>query len=104
MAYGNKESGIYKLQPTGSQHGSIVDDVFLHTKVEESSKVVNHVDCKDLILLDTRLGHASLSEMSHLDDIPNDVLNKFICDSCQMAKFHRVPFLLAIQGLLLLLS
>ena len=30
--------------------------------------------------------------MSHLDDIPNGVLNKFICDSCQMAMFHRMSF------------
>ena len=30
--------------------------------------------------------------MSHLDDVSTNILNKFICDSCQMAKFHRVPF------------
>ena len=64
---------------------------FSHTK-EESPKVMNYDNCKDLVLLHTRLGHASLSKMTYLNAIPNDVLNKFICDSYQMAKFHRIPF------------
>jgi len=65
----------------------VVGNVFLHTK--ENSPKVHH---KDLALLRTRLGHASLTKMSHLHNIPSDVLRKFICDSCQMAKFHRVLF------------
>ena len=53
---------------------------------------MNNVDCcKDLFLIHTRLGHASLSKLSHLDDISNETLSRFICDSCQMAKFHRAP-------------
>lgn len=92
VADGNKESGLYKLQAAGFQHRHITGDTLLHTKEEEPLRIVNNVDCKDLLLMHTRLGHASLSKMSHLDDISSEVLSKFICDSCQMAKFHRVPF------------
>ena len=94
---GNKESRLlpsrlHKLNAADFLHRSIVFDAFLDNKANESSSVVNHVDRKDLVLLHNRLRHSSLSKMSHLEDVPNNVLNKFICDLCQMAKFHTVPF------------
>ena len=87
MAYGNKESGLYKLKVTDDQYRPVFGNISSHTK-EESPKV----PYKDFVLLHTRLRHASLSKISHLNAIPSDVLSKFICDSCYMAKFHRVPF------------
>ena len=40
----------------------------------------------------SRLGHASLSKMTRLVDLSDINMNKFVCDSYHMAKFHRMPF------------
>ena len=61
---------------------------------KSSFNVSHELDIKDLKLLHARMGHISLSKLLHLDGIcmSDSDTKKFVCDTCQLAKFHRVPF------------
>lgn len=51
----------------------------------------------DLATLHARLGHISLSKLVHVTDVSELIkANKqFTCDTCSLAKFHRLPFSLS---------
>lgn len=83
---GNKEGGLYKAHMRNTRH--IADSVFCNATAVEDFK-----------LFHARLGHPSSSKLSHLgkcigtSDFVCDIgTSYFVCDTCEMAKFHRLPF------------
>ncbi|GKB94732.1 cysteine-rich receptor-like protein kinase [Tanacetum coccineum] len=52
-----------------------------------------HHNVVDLHTIHARLGHLSLSKMIHVDECKKFNTFDFTCDSCSLAKFHRLPFL-----------
>jgi len=54
----------------------------------------NNSACKsdDLDLLHARLGHTSFSKMQHIAACKPFLSNDYFCETCVLAKFHRLPF------------
>lgn len=88
------EHGIYKLE---SQKKFLEQD--------EKNKYACSLECpkndcnrsigSDLSLLHVRLGHPSIGKMKHLSDLKLQGINKCSCESCELAKFHRMPCMLS---------
>ncbi|GKE85855.1 retrovirus-related pol polyprotein from transposon TNT 1-94, partial [Tanacetum coccineum] len=51
-----------------------------------------HHNVVDLHALHARLGHLSMSKMIHVDEYKKLNTSDFTCESCSLAKFHRLPF------------
>lgn len=80
----------------------------VNVSVIENSRVNNsaNLDCRNcntpcqkqlsdyifLSLLHALLGHSSLSKIRHLHMCKSSDFHNFICQVCQEAKFHRLPF------------
>lgn len=77
MLFRNKDGGLYTIGTTSS------------SKVGGSTSC-NASAVKDWQLFHARLGHLSLSKLVHLNKCKGS--SSFVCDTCEMAKFHRLPF------------
>nr|GEX36683.1 hypothetical protein [Tanacetum cinerariifolium] len=51
-----------------------------------------HYNVVDLHTLHSRLGHLYVSKMIHVDECKKLNTSDFTCESCSLAKFHRLPF------------
>lgn len=58
--------------------------------LEKEESVCNQVVSVDI--MHARLGHGSLSKMQHLSFYNCKHVNNFFCDTCSLAKHHRLPF------------
>ncbi|XP_074282657.1 uncharacterized protein LOC141607195 [Silene latifolia] len=88
VGVGIKEGGLYKLE----SHKD--DKTWEHSssQVSISSTSQNKVCTSDLALLHARLGHSSLSKMRHLDFVKSEGMDKFVCETCALAKMHKLPY------------
>ncbi|KAK9678247.1 hypothetical protein RND81_11G198700 [Saponaria officinalis] len=103
LAIGLREGGLYKLQcstyPTGQSRYTVPSSVVASDKcasvkcsdlfcsVNKCSKVVERVS-----LLHSRLGHTSAGKMLHISLFNKKDLESFVCETCVMAKLHKLPF------------
>lgn len=68
---------------------TVVGSSDVSKKCISSDTSLNHV--LSFRLSHNRFGHPSMSKMKHIDScIPVD--NEFVCDTCHIAKTHRLPF------------
>jgi len=95
----HEHGGLYKFQSQiRSRHdkrsflrlGRHLDSNYVHI----SDEVTANKACANLSLetLHARLGHTSLSKMRHILACKNVLTNKFFCETCILAKAHRLPF------------
>lgn len=71
-------------------HFPVLKSPFLHNIVCNSSAVINSVS--SLNVFHDRLGHTSLSKMVHIDECKKFDTSVFTCETCMLAKHHRLPF------------
>ncbi|GKB96479.1 pyridoxal 5'-phosphate synthase-like subunit PDX1.2, partial [Tanacetum coccineum] len=77
--------------PTGQQVVNSIN-VFDFQNSPVFSNSVLPKSTSDLYTIHARLGHLSVSKMVHLHDCKGLNKTDFTCDSCLLAKFHRLPF------------
>lgn len=56
------------------------------------STIVSTAHSLDLHVIDSRLGHVSISKMRHKSTYNEFSLDDFICNTCQVSKCYRLPF------------
>ena len=88
---GRRNGGVYQLELS---EGSC--------KRNESKKIRSFNECnnvalnkrqtQNILLFHQRLGHTSLSKMKHISHCGCNGLNELFCDTCCLAKHHRLPF------------
>jgi len=95
LAAGPKEARLYMLgtpcrEALSSPQNIDIVPYLMHSNTFDSKGL----NAKDLAILHARMGHMSLLKRTHLDDISvsTKASDDFICDTCQLAKFHRLPF------------
>ena len=102
MAVAHENNGPYTLKPSCS--GSFTkrsisgqrfqkDELRLKNVVPTYFTTTNKA-CNSLSLevLHTRLGHTSLSKVKHISVCKDVLSDTFSCDTCILAKAHRLPF------------
>jgi len=101
-----EDGGLYFINP--SPGGGNTNTALLtagsgnHTRSSPKAKYkpsfphvsLNNSTCPliDLNVLHARLGHFSLSKMQHIPCCKPFLNNSFTCETCTLAKFHRLPF------------
>lgn len=79
MAEGARSHGLYKLQAA-----------FLpSTSLPKSTSCTAHTI--DTHLIHARFGHISCTKLAHFPAM-KDINHQLICDTCNISKFHRLPF------------
>lgn len=90
IGYGKEEYGLYKFQKKkrkkNEEEMKKEDDNVFVGNVKSSLKKVK------LNVMHARLGHSSLSKMEHLDFCDCRGIKEFFCDTCHLAKHHKLPF------------
>ena len=94
---------FYTCLPSLTQSTQAVDD--FHSKfpsiLQTLSASVNKVASSNSVVfvkpltlqtMHDRLGHASLSKLVHVSSCKHLNASEFFCDSCKLAKAHRLPF------------
>ncbi|KAK9726559.1 hypothetical protein RND81_05G223200 [Saponaria officinalis] len=66
--------------------------------IENSNNVTVSETVEKLDLMHSRLGHTSLSKMQHVKQISCGSLQNYFCDTCVMAKMHKIPFEINLWG------
>lgn len=98
MAIGKGSRCLYistSLDPnTSSSNKHVVNSINVcdsqHSPVFSNSALPK--GAVNLQTIHDRLGHMSMSNMIHLHDCKSMNKTEFTCDSCLLAKFHRLPF------------
>ncbi|XP_074306275.1 uncharacterized protein LOC141641515 [Silene latifolia] len=90
VAVGLREEGLYKLKfqrdlvGNGMQHNSL--------QVSLCSCKHNKGCTSKIDLFHARLGHTSLSKLKHLDFVQCADVQKLECETCVLAKMHKLPY------------
>jgi len=100
VAIGTKAGGLYTFGSSSSQdkHSSAVIQpaASLHSaKSDVSVSLPCHsssCSSHELDVLHAPLGHTSVFTMQHIAACKPFLSNNFLCDTCMLAKFHRLPF------------
>ena len=101
VAVGKKAGGLYTFD--SSQHSDKASVSAANASAVPPSSSLRHSQaptpcdqhtCKshDLDILHARLGHTSFSKMQYIKDCKPYLANDFFCETCVLAKFHRLPF------------
>jgi len=93
VAVDRKAGGLYTLENTHSRGRVSSSPASSATKNQDFS-TCNKSACKsdDLDVLHARLGHTSFSKIQHIADWQPFLSNDYFCETCVLAKFHRLPF------------
>ena len=100
VAVAHDHNGLYILGASGSRSNrgqelsrDRKDTLERQAAVPGCFTAINKT-CKQLSLevLHARLGHTSLSKMRHIPDCKAVLSNNFFCETCILAKTHRLPF------------
>lgn len=89
ILFGRKENDLYKLVK-GCNDDKIDDEVPLSTRTD--GKVVSCDNVVNLKLIHARFGHLSSSKMQHIAFCKCKNLKDSFCDTCSLAKHHKLPF------------
>ena len=92
---GQKVGGLYKLVLDEVRQRSEVGAEILAgaiNKVGSDQKQYKTIDVKKMHV---RLGHCSLSKLQHMHNCSISNLKHIFCDTCNLAKFHKLPFTLS---------
>ncbi|KAL2892600.1 Retrovirus-related Pol polyprotein from transposon TNT 1-94 [Bienertia sinuspersici] len=91
-----EHEGVYVFEDgqehKGSSGGTRINKnqaIFCNVKSEDLSHVCNKAVSIDTI--HARLGHGSLSKLKHLSFCQCENVDEFYCDTCSLAKHHRLP-------------
>ncbi|XP_074363338.1 uncharacterized protein LOC141703800 [Apium graveolens] len=82
-AVGTRSNDLYKFLSPEIQSCNLISQQYLNANVIPALDVFH-----------ARLGHASIGKMKHLSNLfsCNKFHDKFSCDSCILAKHHKLPF------------
>ena len=88
IAYGRRLNGLYKfcLKPEKKEERSCSDELNNKAKCNATNSNLS------LSVIHARLGHGSLSKLQHLKFCDCKNVKVFDCDTCCVAKHHRLPF------------
>ena len=89
VAVGQKAGGLYILDLPSKDNSSLFSSLVPSFSVpcNKSSSSTATID-----VLHAWLGHTSISKMQHISDCKPYLSDTFTCDTCVVAKFHRLPF------------
>ncbi|GJX06276.1 pyridoxal 5'-phosphate synthase-like subunit PDX1.2 [Tanacetum coccineum] len=97
MAFGKGSRCLYTCSSLVGQNTSPTStptsiNVFDFNNKSVYSNLVLPKKVVDLHTVHARLGHISLSKMMHIDKCRHFNASDFTCESCMLAKFHKLPF------------
>jgi len=101
VAVAPKQGGLYKLDPSAvgqtNYNSSIPDNTkpyAVYYSKSSLSSSPNKMPCNvpSLDLLHAGLGHTSMSMMQHISSCKLHLPTHFFCETCTLAKSHRLPF------------
>lgn len=108
IVVGKGSHGLYKLKAdynknvvatsvtSSVRNSSSSNTSEFHTSVEPVAHLLAstsvHNKCTDLHLFHSRLGLTSMSKLIYIDDCKGFTCKDFFCDTCILAKHHRLPF------------
>lgn len=87
LAIGRSQGGLFRIKSSRNKEEAGLSA--LGNKITNTSEC-NVLGDKDFELLHKRLGHVSVSKMLHIPGCQEQPKNDFFCDTCSLAKFHKL--------------
>ena len=101
VAVAPRQGGLYKLDPSavGKTHSNFsipnnIQPSAVYYSKSSLSSFTNNMSCNvpSLDLFHATLGHTSVSKMQHISACKPHISGHFFCETCALAKSHRLPF------------
>ncbi|GKA51299.1 hypothetical protein Tco_0744495 [Tanacetum coccineum] len=97
VAYGKGTNHLYTCNASSSLHDSFklpynLSELQKFSFANKCSSTGFNVTQSELSVFHDRIGHTSLSKMTHINDYKSLDTTNYFCDTCLTAKNHRLPF------------